>query len=89
MVRDGSCSRVPHCRSCLRCAGRCARARADDAAALATRAVETRPGVAPRGGIVVASLRAARGLGSLYAQSNEFTMKQAADFQVQWTPRGA
>jgi uncharacterized protein (DUF885 family) len=32
--------------------------------------------------------RAARGLGSLYAQANEFTMKQAADFHVEWTPRG-
>ena len=32
--------------------------------------------------------RAARGLGSLYAHANEFTMKQAADFQVEWTPRG-
>lgn len=32
--------------------------------------------------------RAARGLGSLYAQANEFTMKQAADFHVAWTPRG-
>lgn len=32
--------------------------------------------------------RAARGLGSLYAQSNDFTMKEAADFQVAWTPRG-
>jgi uncharacterized protein (DUF885 family) len=31
--------------------------------------------------------RAARGLASLYAQSNEFTMKQAADFHVEWTPR--
>ena len=32
--------------------------------------------------------RAARGLGSLYAQANEFTLKQAADFHVEWTPRG-
>jgi uncharacterized protein (DUF885 family) len=32
--------------------------------------------------------RAARGLGALYAQSNEFTMKRAADFHVAWTPRG-
>jgi uncharacterized protein (DUF885 family) len=32
--------------------------------------------------------RAARGLGSLYAHANEFTMKQAADFHVKWTPRG-
>ena len=37
---------------------------------------------------IMLAQRAARGLGSLYAQSNEFTMKQAADFQVQWTPRG-
>jgi hypothetical protein len=37
---------------------------------------------------VMLAQRAARGLGSLYAQSNEYTMKQAADFQVQWTPRG-
>ena len=32
--------------------------------------------------------RAARGLGALYAQSNEFTMKEAQDFHVAWTPRG-
>ncbi|HUQ10749.1 MAG TPA: DUF885 family protein [Steroidobacteraceae bacterium] len=32
--------------------------------------------------------RAARGLGALYAQANQFTMKQAADFHVAWTPRG-
>ena len=37
---------------------------------------------------IMLAQRAARGLGSLYAQSNDFTMKQAADFQVQWTPRG-
>ena len=37
---------------------------------------------------IMLAQRAARGLGSLYAQSNEFTMKQAADFQVHWTPRG-
>jgi uncharacterized protein DUF885 len=37
---------------------------------------------------IMLAQRAARGLGSLYAQSNEYTMKQAADFQVQWTPRG-
>ena len=45
----------------------------------------------PRGREVVwimLAQRAARGLGSLYAQANEFTMKQAADFHVQWTPRG-
>ncbi len=32
--------------------------------------------------------RAARGLGNLYAHSNELTMAQAADFHVDWTPRG-
>lgn len=32
--------------------------------------------------------RAARGLGALHAQANEFTMKQAAEFHVAWTPRG-
>ena len=32
--------------------------------------------------------RAARGLGNLYAHSNELTMAQAADFHVRWTPRG-
>src|SRR6202008_760986 len=32
--------------------------------------------------------RAARVLGSLYAQANEFTMKEAQDFHVKWTPRG-
>jgi hypothetical protein len=37
---------------------------------------------------IMLAQRAARGLGSLYAQSNEFTMKQAADFHVEWTPRG-
>ena len=37
---------------------------------------------------IMLAQRAARGLGSLRAQSNEYTMKQAADFQVQWTPRG-
>lgn len=37
---------------------------------------------------IMLAQRAARGLGSLYAQANEFTMKQAADFHVQWTPRG-
>jgi hypothetical protein len=45
----------------------------------------------PRGREVVwimLAARAARGLASLYAQSNEFTMKQAADFHVEWTPRG-
>jgi hypothetical protein len=37
---------------------------------------------------IMLAQRAARGLGSLYAHSNEFTMKEAADFQVEWTPRG-
>jgi hypothetical protein len=37
---------------------------------------------------IMLAQRGARGLGSLYAQSNEYTMKHAADFQVQWTPRG-
>ncbi len=37
---------------------------------------------------IMLAQRAARGLGSLYAQSNEFTMKEAADFHVAWTPRG-
>ena len=32
--------------------------------------------------------RAARGLASLYAQANEFDVKQAKAFQVEWTPRG-
>ena len=32
--------------------------------------------------------RAARGLASLYAHANEFTMKEARDFHVEWTPRG-
>ncbi len=32
--------------------------------------------------------RAARGLGNLYAHSNEYTMAQAADMHVRWTPRG-
>jgi uncharacterized protein (DUF885 family) len=44
----------------------------------------------PRGREVVwimLAARAARGLASLYAQSNDFTMKQAADFHVEWTPR--
>jgi hypothetical protein len=37
---------------------------------------------------IMLAQRAARGLASLYAQANEYTMKQAADFQVAWTPRG-
>ena len=32
--------------------------------------------------------RAARGLGNMYAHSNELTMAQAADIHVNWTPRG-
>ena len=32
--------------------------------------------------------RAARGLGNLFAHTNELTMAQAADIHVQWTPRG-
>lgn len=37
---------------------------------------------------IMLAQRAARGLGSLYAHANRFTMKQAADFHVEWTPRG-
>ena len=37
---------------------------------------------------IMLAQRAARGLGSLYAQANEFTMKEAQDFHVAWTPRG-
>ena len=37
---------------------------------------------------IMLAQRAARGLGSLYAHANEFTMKQARDFHVAWTPRG-
>ena len=32
--------------------------------------------------------RAARGLGNLYAHSNDLTMAQAGDIHVNWTPRG-
>jgi hypothetical protein len=32
--------------------------------------------------------RAARGLASLYVQSNEFTLEQAGTFHASWTPRG-
>lgn len=32
--------------------------------------------------------RAARGLASLYVQSNEFTLEQAGQYHAQWTPRG-
>jgi hypothetical protein len=37
---------------------------------------------------IMLAQRAARGLASLYAQANEFTMKDASDFHVRWTPRG-
>ncbi|MDX1643037.1 MAG: DUF885 family protein, partial [Thermoanaerobaculia bacterium] len=37
---------------------------------------------------ILLAQRAARGLASLYAHSNDFTMKQARDFHVAWTPRG-
>jgi len=37
---------------------------------------------------IMLAQRAARGLGTLYAHANQFTMKQARDFQVKWTPRG-
>ena len=37
---------------------------------------------------IMLAQRAARGLASLYAQANEFDIKKAKDFQVQWTPRG-
>ncbi len=37
---------------------------------------------------VMLAQRAARGLGSLYAHANMMTMAEAADFHVQWTPRG-
>jgi len=37
---------------------------------------------------IMLAQRAARGLGSLYAQANIFTMQQARDFHVEFTPRG-
>jgi uncharacterized protein (DUF885 family) len=37
---------------------------------------------------IMLAQRAARGLGSLYAHANEFTMQQAAAFHVKHTPRG-
>ncbi len=37
---------------------------------------------------VMLAQRCARGLASLYAQANEFDVKQAKAFQVEWTPRG-
>jgi hypothetical protein len=37
---------------------------------------------------IMLAQRAARGLGSLYVHSNDFTLQQARDFHVEWTPRG-
>ena len=37
---------------------------------------------------IMVAQRAARGLGSLYVHANEFTMKEARAFHVDWTPRG-
>ena len=37
---------------------------------------------------IMLAQRAARGLGSLYVHANEFTMKEARDYHVRWTPRG-
>ena len=37
---------------------------------------------------IMLAQRCARGLASLYAQSNEFDIKAAKAFQVAWTPRG-
>ena len=37
---------------------------------------------------IMLAQRAARGLASLYAHANEFTMREARDFHVAWTPRG-
>lgn len=37
---------------------------------------------------IMLAARAARGLASLHAQANTFTMKDASDFHVEWTPRG-
>ncbi len=37
---------------------------------------------------IMLAQRAARGLGSLYVHANQFTMQQARDFHVEWTPRG-
>lgn len=37
---------------------------------------------------VMLAQRAARGLGSLYAHANLMTMQEAAEFHVEWTPRG-
>jgi hypothetical protein len=37
---------------------------------------------------IMLAQRCARGLASLYAQANEFDMREAKAFQVKWTPRG-
>jgi hypothetical protein len=37
---------------------------------------------------IMLAQRAARGLGSLYAQANEMTMEQAGHVHTEWTPRG-
>ena len=37
---------------------------------------------------IMLAQRSARGLGSLYAHANYFTMQEAAEFHVSWTPRG-
>jgi hypothetical protein len=37
---------------------------------------------------IMVAQRAARGLASLYAHANDFTMKDARNFHVKWTPRG-
>ncbi len=37
---------------------------------------------------IMLAQRAARGLGSLWVHANDFTMQQARDFHVAWTPRG-
>jgi uncharacterized protein (DUF885 family) len=37
---------------------------------------------------IMLAQRSARGLGSLYAHANDFTMQEAAEFHVSWTPRG-
>lgn len=37
---------------------------------------------------IMLAQRCARGLASLYAQANEFDLRQAKAFQVEWTPRG-
>jgi hypothetical protein len=37
---------------------------------------------------IMLAQRAARGLGSLYAQANEMTMEEAGSIHMDWTPRG-